>query len=749
MTRYPIFSIARSPRLAGLDPGGDTSYTSEVVDVGPEASGWSQDKPQAWPAHQEARPNAARTGASSSAFAGGSSPRTPWREGDKDEAKACHLDARDAQPRRPGDLEQERWVVIQGQALRKSSTVATLHGTPGPPDPSSLQAQPGPLEESAVDREQIDFLAARQQFLSLEQACAGGPLHPAAPVAPARAPPGGGQAPRASTGPLGGSLCAVPPHPREREVLPPEKRVGGLPAASGVQPAHDAASLAQAGSPQLPKETPIEREIRLAQEREADLREQRGLRRASSQQELVEIPTRPLLLTAGSRTAAPRRERGRPSLYVRRDLAQGTRREEDHRRREVSAPTQSGLRRAFSSDSILDLASAGGAADPGPQVRKVNRIPADAYRPFLRAGSRGVPAVQARAQPRGLSADEAGAAGSVGAAGSPRRPLEAPGTAPGTQRECPRPPQGRWLAHGGVVRWEYFHLSPLRFRVPEVPPRAEGPGGRGWEAGATPAPGRPRPPSSELLEREVESVLQREREVAEERRTVLFPEVFSPPPIHDDDGQDSGSSSAASGEDGGAGRGGSAGAWEAGGRGWARQEGRGVGSPGGGVPSTPPAHSACCWVPTPWTPHGDPSFARGLGLSAWMRVSPCGRSPDAVPCGSRSVFAGQGACLSTQCLLTAYSGQSVPFLSPLSLCLSVGRLSPHRGPWPETQSPRPWAFMAQGPSLMALLSPQASRAATQCRIPTSSAPSTCTRAWCGQRRPPPTRLRSGEGRSSG
>uniref|UniRef100_M3YDS3 Mitotic spindle positioning n=1 Tax=Mustela putorius furo TaxID=9669 RepID=M3YDS3_MUSPF len=548
VTRYPIFSIARSPRLAGSDPGGDTSYTSEVVDVGPEASGWSQDKPQAWPT--EARLNAARTGASSSprAFAGRSSPWTLWQEGHKDEeAKACHLDARDAQPRRPGDLEQERWVVIQGQALRKSSTVATLHGAPGPPDPSSPQAQPGPPEESAVDREQIDFLAARRQFLSLEQACAGGPLHSVAPVAPARAPPGGGQAPRASTGPLRGSLSAVPPHPQEREVLPPEKRVGGLPAASGVQPAHDAASLAQAGSPQLPKETPIEREIRLAQEREADLREQRGLQRASSQQELVEIPTRPLLLTSVNLTAVPRRERGRPSLYVQRDLAQRTRREEDHRRREVSAPMQSGLRRAFSSDSILDLASAGGAADPGPRVRKVNRIPADACEPFLRAGSRGVPAVQARAQPRGLSADEAGAAGSVGAPGSPRRPLEAPGTAPGTQREYPRAPQGRGLAPGGVVRWEYFHLSPLRFRVPDVPPRAEGPGGRGWEAGDTPAPGRPRPPSSELLEREVESVLRREREAAAERRTALFPEVFSPPPVHDDDDQDSGSSSAASG----------------------------------------------------------------------------------------------------------------------------------------------------------------------------------------------------------
>lgn len=546
VTRYPIFGIAHSPRLAGLDPSGGTSYTFEEGDVGPEASGWGQDKAQPWPAHREARLSVARTGPpySPRAFPGRSPSWTLWREGDKDE------DARDAQPRRPRDPEQERRAVIQGQALRKNSTAATVPGSPGHPDPRSPgQPQPGPPEESAVDREQIDFLAARQQFLSLEQASAGPPLHPPARVAPAPAPAGVTQAPRAPSGLPLASEGAVPRKPRDREVLPPGHAASGLPAAPGGPAVGEPASPALAGSPALPAETPIEREIRLAQEREADLRERRGLRQARSQQDLVEIPSRPLL-TRLSLDAAPRRDRGRPFLYVQRDLAQGTQREEDHRRREglqAAAPRsppapQAGLRRALSSDSILDLVADGGAAEAAPAGRKVSRIPADAYQPFLRPGSppRDFAVFPARARPRGPSADEAKAAG------SPRH-LEPSGKSPGARAEGPRPPQGRAPAHGGVVRWEYFHLSPPRFRLPDGPPGAEGPRGRSWEAGATLAPWLQRSASSELLEREVESVLQREREVAEERRHALFPEVFSPPLVDGADDPDSGGSSAASG----------------------------------------------------------------------------------------------------------------------------------------------------------------------------------------------------------
>lgn len=304
VTRYPIFSIPHSPRLAGLAPDEDASYTFEVLDVGPKASGWGQDRPPAWPADREAQPSAARTGAS---LPGRPSPWMLSGKADgEEEVTAFRRDARDTQARRPRDLEQERRAVIQDQALRKSSTVATLHGAPGPRDPRDpSQAPSGPPEDDAVDREQIDFLAARQQFLSLEQASAGGPLHPPTRAAPARAPLGASQAPRPPSGLFLANGYVVPPKPQEREVVLEEKSKSGPPAASGARAAGDPGSPDQGGAPELPTETPIEREIRLAQEREADLRERRGLRQAHAQQELVQVPSRPLLPTGrGCRAGA-------------------------------------------------------------------------------------------------------------------------------------------------------------------------------------------------------------------------------------------------------------------------------------------------------------------------------------------------------------------------------------------------------------------------------------------------------------
>lgn len=98
----------------------------------------------------------------------------------------------------------------------------------------------------------------------------------------------------------------------------------------------------------------------------------------------------------------------------------------------------------------------------------------------------------------------------------------------------------------------YFRLRPLRFGVPDEPAKAEAPRVWGWEVAGAPALRLQKSQSSELLEREVESVLRREREVADERRSALYPEVFSLPPDECCD-EDPRSSSRASGE---------AGSWE-------------------------------------------------------------------------------------------------------------------------------------------------------------------------------------------
>lgn len=444
VTRYPIFSIPHSPRLAGLAPDEDASYTFEVLDVGPKASGWGQDRPPAWPADREAQPSAARTGAS---LPGRPSPWMLSGKADgEEEVTAFRRDARDTQARRPRDLEQERRAVIQDQALRKSSTVATLHGAPGPRDPRDpSQAPSGPPEDDAVDREQIDFLAARQQFLSLEQASAGGPLHPPTRAAPARAPLGASQAPRPPSGLFLANGYVVPPKPQEREVVLEEKSKSGPPAASGARAAGDPGSPDQGGAPELPTETPIEREIRLAQEREADLRERRGLRQAHAQQELVQVPSRPLLTRVGL-LPAPRRERGRPSLYVQRDLAQETQREEAHRqglqsRQSRARPDASlgTLRKALGREAEEQQAPLGAPARPrgghplgvlppeSPAVPGSRRAPAGGRpRPRLGPGRRA-----------GVEAAEVRVVGAAGQGGGERPAARAGGGGRATERAVP------------------------------------------------------------------------------------------------------------------------------------------------------------------------------------------------------------------------------------------------------------------------------------------------------------------------
>uniref|UniRef100_A0A2K6QMP8 Mitotic spindle positioning n=1 Tax=Rhinopithecus roxellana TaxID=61622 RepID=A0A2K6QMP8_RHIRO len=591
VTRYPILGIPQTHGATGLVLDGDTSYTYHLVCTGPEASGWGQNEPQTWSTDHKAQQDVGRLGVTYSvrAYPGQPSPRGLHSEDGEDEGlkvyrlgardahqgrstwalhaedeedeemKMYHLDAGYTVPRRQCDLERERWAIIQGQAVRKSGTVATLQGAPDHGDPRT----PGPprstpLEENTVDREQIDFLAARQQFLSLEQANKEVPHSSLARGAPAGISPGVSQAPKAFDKPHLANGHVVPIKPQVKGVVREENKVRVVPTWASVQDVDDPGSLAPVESPETPKETPIEREIRLAQEREADLRKQRGLRRGSDHQELVEIPARPLL-TKVSLITTPRRERGRPSLYVQRDMVQETQREEDHRREglqvgRVSTPDwvsedpQPGLRRALSSDSILGPAPDARAADPAPELRKVNRIPPDAYQPYLSPGNPQLEfsAFGAFGKPSSLSTVEAKATTSPKATMSPRHLSESSGKPLSTKQEPSKTPRESLQANRGVVRWEYFRLRPLQFRAPDEPQQAQVPHGWGWEVAGAPAFRLQKSQSSDLLERERESVLRREREVAEERRNALFPEVFSPTPDENSD-QNSRSSSQASG----------------------------------------------------------------------------------------------------------------------------------------------------------------------------------------------------------
>uniref|UniRef100_G3SP59 Mitotic spindle positioning n=1 Tax=Loxodonta africana TaxID=9785 RepID=G3SP59_LOXAF len=546
VTRYPIFGIPDSPRITGPELDGDISYTFKMVGVGPEETGWGQGKQPVWPASHEARLNMMRAGAPHSlhAFPGKLSPQPPYPDDEEDEEmKAYHLeDARDTFPRRPQDLERDRRAVIRGQAVRKSGTVATLRGAPDQVDRAPDRTLSQLLEENAVDREQIDFLAARQQFLSLERPNKEAP----------RKPPGVSQAPKAFYGPHVANGYGVAVGPQVKEVVVLErKKVRDSPAG------YDVRTVDEPGPRGQGPETPETHRAEIAVKTRGDLREQRGLHRRPHQSWLR---SRTSLLSKVSLTEA--RGGGRNPLVPSRGIEQETQREGGpffgkglqwgpgiHTQLGLQRAPNLNSRRALSSDSVLNLVPDARAADPAPEVRRVDRIPPSAYQPFQSPGSAQLqfPAFGASAKPRGPSADEVKAGPSPKATGPQRRGLESPGKGSGPNEEHLKAPQKPPRADGGVVWDEYFRLRPLRFGAPDVPQEAEASHVWQWQVAGAPPLRLQKSQSSELLEREMASVLQREREVAEERRNALFPEVFSTSPGEGSGNQDSRHSSQASG----------------------------------------------------------------------------------------------------------------------------------------------------------------------------------------------------------
>ncbi|NXK96455.1 MISP protein, partial [Formicarius rufipectus] len=269
-------------------------------------------------------------------------------------------------PEKARELEDERREVIRSQVMRKSSTIAerwssmdelssinTSLGSQSESrlagsvttsfaisfDKSSLGRTVTPVDPENIDTEQINFSAARQQFLMLEKTSPGSFFSPE----------------QQSISPKPESVTKVS---REEwhspEVATKATRGYGSAGASSqsrtdknIYQVYSVASHEtfnglvdlRAGSNGLGKETkvsnetPIEREIRMAMEREENLWKERGIQRLTSGSELVEIQTKPVLgLHASPGPGRKGKDRGRASLYVQREIEQETKREEDLKR---------------------------------------------------------------------------------------------------------------------------------------------------------------------------------------------------------------------------------------------------------------------------------------------------------------------------------------------------------------------------------------------------------------------------------
>lgn len=292
-------------------------------------------------------------------------------------------------------LHNERQEVIRSQAVRKHDTVAARWssmeelealntGSPARDSPAVGRSystgfavcfdNPSPgwvrtaIAPGSIDTEQINFAAARQQFRALEKSnpnlLRGPKRQVATPTSQTTAGSSvkGRQNPEVLEdfgSPFGGKQReSDPAGPPQRSWSPTSygpvttyQNCSGEDMASTLKSTPDNKPI-QAADGQVPwmesgeplagghastqeldvrDETPIEREIRLAIEREENLWKERGVCRASNRDELVQIPSKPLLSSSVSSLASSHKGKDKPrvSFYVQREIEQETKREAD------------------------------------------------------------------------------------------------------------------------------------------------------------------------------------------------------------------------------------------------------------------------------------------------------------------------------------------------------------------------------------------------------------------------------------
>ncbi|NXS65648.1 MISP protein, partial [Pandion haliaetus] len=272
---------------------------------------------------------------------------------DEDEQEQYRVPPPSISPEKARELEDERREVIRGQVVRKSSTMAerwssmdelssinTGTGSQGEgrhtgnlttsfaicfDKPSSRRAVM-PVDPENIDMEQINFSAARQQFLLLEQTNPGSFFSPE----------------QQAMSPKPESITKVSRQEwRSPEMATKTARGYGNAGASSQSRTDKTVYQVYSVSYKTPvkeevyetkisNETPIEREIRMAMEREENLWKERGIQRLTSSSELVKIQTKPLLsMHASPGPGRKGKDKGRASLYVQREIEQETKREED------------------------------------------------------------------------------------------------------------------------------------------------------------------------------------------------------------------------------------------------------------------------------------------------------------------------------------------------------------------------------------------------------------------------------------
>uniref|UniRef100_A0A670KKH6 A-kinase anchor protein 2 C-terminal domain-containing protein n=1 Tax=Podarcis muralis TaxID=64176 RepID=A0A670KKH6_PODMU len=308
--------------------------------------------------------------------------------GDEEELR-YRIRPEEASPEKAEELEEERREIIRSQVVRKSTTMAEKWSSTE--DPSSLW-ESSPVNPQNIDTEKINFAMARQQFLELEKVNPKMLLGPRKPAPSSRTTRIGWSTERADSHVLQRTEPTSPKvYIKEAAGEPLDWETGGQGLAEGDLGSSD--------------ETPIEREIRLSMEREDAHRKERGIHRVNSRDELVEIQTKPLLLSDDTPPVSSRKgkEKHTVSFFVQREIEQETRREEDLQKegRLLSGTYDKGVRQELSERRKVferDEAAPMTARMPGESEEAQNGDPgrrmagqdvkstSEAYQPSLASG---------------------------------------------------------------------------------------------------------------------------------------------------------------------------------------------------------------------------------------------------------------------------------------------------------------------------------------------------------------------------
>ncbi|MEE6487560.1 hypothetical protein FKM82_014938 [Ascaphus truei] len=504
------------------------------------------------------------------------SPTKLFSDHDEEEEEEGRPLSHDIYLERVRELEDQRKDIIRKQGQRKSLGTEELGISQHESDNSLLVVDHNGLDSGpntvAVDREQINFETARQQFVMLEKKTNSLPISPRPQPRPPRLSRSTRslyennlsslgqkteQTSQVPWNPLGFQQGLGQDEPPETQVTSSDRSsslpcrqffwelsVNDMDSRAEEKPRgiyHEIPSQKSEDIPNPSHETPIEREIRLALEREENLRRERGIQSAPEITEMVEISKNPLLmLPQDTQSQKKSKERARTSFFLQREIEKDTQREEalrsegkvaglydrgnaqelDERRKLFEQPDEVPVQPLQAATKITSRRPADVEAtdqqsteedmnqvDKEPKHDRTNWTVLDAPQPY---------SVRTSWKPATLSTYRS-------RTGSSENILDYKAASDSTSEERNKISSGTHILHK-----EYFHLQPWKFQSSRGDEEVDGRQKRKEEVAENATPGeinitRQRSYGSALIDQEIQQSLERDRELQEQRRKSRQP----------------------------------------------------------------------------------------------------------------------------------------------------------------------------------------------------------------------------------